>query len=156
MRRSPRHTSREAGIEREVGEAQALRRRLDAAQQRAQAGEQLAQREGLDQVVVGARVEAGHAVVDRVARGEHQHRRAVAGLAHAPADLEAVDVRHGDVEHDGIELLGRETVERLAAVLGERHVVALERQRALHGRSQRRLVVDHQDSHCRLQDTSTR
>ena len=65
-------------------------------------------------------------------------------------------MRHGDVEHDGVELLGRETVERLAAVLGERHVVALERQRALHGRSQRRFVVDHQDSHCRLQDTSAR
>ena len=156
IRRSPRAHVARGGIEREVAEAQALRRRLHAAQERAQPGEQLAQREGLDQVVVGARVEAGHAVVDRVARGEHQDRRTVAGLAHAPADLEAVDVRHGDVKHDGIELLGRETVERLAAILGERHVIALEGQRALHRRSQRRLVVDHQDSHCRFQDTSTR
>ena len=65
-------------------------------------------------------------------------------------------MRHGDVEHDGIELLGREPVERLAAVLGEGNVVTLERQRALHRRSQRRLVVDHQNSHCRLQHTSTR
>ena len=85
----------------------------------------------------------------RVARGEHQDRRAVARLAHAPADLEAVDVRHRDVEDDGVELLGGEAVERLAAVLGERHVVALEGQRPLHRRAQRRLVVDHQDSHRR-------
>ena len=154
MRRSPRHTSREAGSSARSAKRRRCAGRLDAPQQRAQAREQLAQREGLDQVVVGAGIEAGHAVVDRVARGEHQDRRAVAGLAHAPADLEAVDVRHGDVEDDGVELLGGETVERLAAVLGERHVVALERQRALHRRAQRRLVIDHQDSHCRVQDTS--
>ena len=65
-------------------------------------------------------------------------------------------MRHRDVEYDGVELSRRETVERLAAVLGQRHVVALERQRTLHGRSQRRFVVDHEDSHCRLQDTSAR
>ena len=143
-------------VQRQVGEAQALGRGLDAAQQRAQPGEQLAQRERLDEVVVGAGIEARHAIVDRVARGEHQHRRAVAGLAHAPADLEAVEVRHRDVEYHGVELSRRETVERLAAVLGEGHVVALERQRTLHGRAQRRFVVDHEDSHCRSQDTSAR
>ena len=141
-------------VEREVGEAQALRRRLDAPQQRPQAREQLAQGEGLDQVVVGAGVEAGDAVVDRVARGEHQDRRAVAGLAHAPAHLEAVDVRHRDVQDDGVDLLARDAVERLAAVLGERHVVALEGQRPLHRRAQGRLVIDHQDSHRRVQHTT--
>ena len=131
-----------------------LGRGLDAPQQRAQAREQLAQGERLDQVVVGAGIEAGDAVVDRVARGEHEDRRAVAGLAHAPAHLEAVDVRHGDVEHDGVDLLAGDAVERLAAVLGEGHVVALEGQRPLHRRAQRRLVVDHQDSHRRVQHTT--
>ena len=63
-------------------------------------------------------------------------------------------MRHRDVEDDGVELLGGEPVERLAAVLGERHVVALEGQRALHGRAQRRLVIDHQDSHRRVQETT--
>ena len=48
------------------------------AQQRAHARHQLAQRERLDEVVVGAGVEAGDAVVDRVARGQHQDRAAVA------------------------------------------------------------------------------
>jgi len=43
------------GVELEVGEAQdAAPRRLGAAQQRAQPRLQLAQREGLDEVVVGA------------------------------------------------------------------------------------------------------
>ena len=141
-------------VEREVGEAQSLRRRLDASQQRAQTREQLAQREGLDQVVVGAGIEARHAIVDRIARGEHQDRRPIARLAHAPADLEAVHVGHRDVEDHGVELLGGEAVERLATVLGERDVVALEGERPLHGRAQRGLVIDQQDSHRCVQETT--
>ena len=76
-----------------------------AAQQRAHARQQLAQRERLDEVVVGAGVEARDAVVDLFAGGEHQHGRPVAALAQAPADLQAVDVGHRHVEdHD---LVGR-------------------------------------------------
>jgi len=45
---------------------------------------QLLQREGLDEVVVGAGVEAGDAVGHGIARGEHEHRRLVAVGAHAP------------------------------------------------------------------------
>ena len=127
MRRSPRYTSREPGS----STRSAKRRRCAGASTRRSSARRRAsssaQRERLDQVVVGARVEPGDPVVDGVAGGEHQHRRAVAGLAHAPADLEAVDVRHRYVEDDGVELLGREPVERLAPVFGERDVVALER-----------------------------
>jgi hypothetical protein len=100
---------------------------VDAAQQGAQPRLQLAQRERLDQVVVGAGVEALDAVVDGVARGEHEHRRAVAGLAHAPADLEAVDAGHADVEHHGV---GRRDGQRSSAAAPSAasvDVVALER-----------------------------
>ena len=47
------------------------------AQERAQAGQELLERERLDQVVVRAGVEPGDAVVDLVPRGQHQHRRPV-------------------------------------------------------------------------------
>src|SRR3712207_8270313 len=52
----------------------------------------------LDDVVVGADVEPLDAVRDSVARGEHEHRHAVAGSAQAAADLEAVDAGHRSEE----------------------------------------------------------
>ena len=134
-------------VEHEVAEGERRPAGVDAAQQRAQPRVELAQRERLDEVVVGAGVEAVDAVVDRVARGEHQHRRAVARGAQPPADLEAVDARHHDVEHDRVDDALGERVERLLAVLGELHVVALERERALQRGAHARLVVDHQDLH---------
>ena len=49
-------------------------RLVTAADQRAQPGEQLAEVERLDQVIVGAAVEPFDARLDRVARGQHQDR----------------------------------------------------------------------------------
>ena len=57
---------------------------------------------GLAEIVVGAGVEAGDAVLDRAARGEDQHRRADAGLAQAAQQLAAVRVRQTEVEDDQI------------------------------------------------------
>ena len=137
------------GVEREVGVAQHLGAAVDAPQQGAQPRPQLAQREGLDQVVVRAGVEALDTVVDRVARGEHQHRGAVAGLAHAPADLEAVEAGHADVEHDGVGRRRGQPVERLGAICGQLDVIAFERKCALQRGAHGRLVVDNQDPHFR-------
>ena len=115
-------------------------------QERAHARKQLAQRERLDEVVVGAGVEAGDAVVDPFAGGQHQHRRAVAAVAQAPTDLEPVDVGHRHVEDHDLVGRGAEALECLAPVGGLCDVVALElqrpRQRGLDGG----LVVDDQNS----------
>ena len=46
-----------------------------AAQQRADARRELVEIEGLDEVVVGARIEPGHPVGDRIARGDDEHRQ---------------------------------------------------------------------------------
>ena len=137
------------GVEHEVGEAQhaALLAVARAPQQRAHAREQLLERERLDQVVVRAGVEPAHAVGHRVARGEHQHRRAVAGGAQAAADLEPVDVRHQHVEHQRVGRRGGDRVERRAAVLGQLGAVAVEPQRAVDRLADRGLVVDHEDAH---------
>ena len=117
------------------------------AQQRAHAREQLLQRERLDEVVVRAGVEAAHAVGDRVARCQHENRRAVAGGAHPAADLEPVDVRHQQIEHEHVGRRGCDHVERRAPVRGERHVVSVQPQGAVDGIAHGGLVVDHEDAH---------
>ena len=80
----------------------------------------LLQRERLDQVVVGAGVEAGQLVVERVARGQHQHRRLLARLvAQLAADLQAVHAGQVEVEHDGVEVVDHGQVQAGDAVGGE-------------------------------------
>ena len=66
--------------------------------------EQLTQGKGLGQVIVGPRIQA--ATGRRLATGRsHQDRRAVTALAQPPADLQAVEAGHCDVEDHG--LIGR-------------------------------------------------
>ena len=77
----------------------------NAPQERAQAREQLVERERLRQVVVGACVEAGDAVGHFATRGEHEDRDRVLGGAELPADVEPVGRRHHHVEHGGIRLV---------------------------------------------------
>ena len=146
--RPSRATVWPGGVELEPGVAELLAdRAAGAAQQRSQPRAELLERERLDQVVVGAGVEALHAVRDGVAGGEHQHRRAVAGRPQAPADLEPVGLGHQDVEDDRVRRLVGERVERLAAVGGELHAVAVHPQRAIERVADGGLVVDHEDSH---------
>jgi hypothetical protein len=116
-------------VELEVGETARLTVRLGAPEQGAEARLELPQRERLDQVVVGAGVQAGHPVVDRVAGGQHEHRRAVAGGPQAPAHLQPVEARHGDVEHDRVHVVVHEVVERRPPVGGDADLVAVEAER---------------------------
>ena len=90
------------GVERQVADDVAARAaRRAAAQQRAQAGEQLLALERLDEVVVGAGVEALDAAVERVAGGEHEDRHVAVG-AQAPGDLDAVELGQAEVEDDQV------------------------------------------------------
>src|SRR5262249_10580117 len=70
---------------------------LAAAQLGAHAAEQLAYREGLGHVVVGADLEPDHLVDLGVLGGEDDDRHGAAG-AHVAADVEAARPRHHDVE----------------------------------------------------------
>ena len=150
--RSPRVTSRVPGSSRRSaklseasgGPAWSL---LGAAQQRAQPGEQLFEVEGLDEVVVGSRVEARDAVGDRVARGENQDGYVVAVRAQSAAGLEATDARHHHVEHQRVGPLGAQPIERLTTVGSHVDVVAVEGQRAAQRLAHGPVVVDHEDAH---------
>ena len=83
--------------------------------ERPQPRQQLVEVERLDEVVVGAGVEPGHAVGHAVAGREHEDRRAQAVLAQPAAGLEAVDLRQVDVEHDHVVAVGGGHPERVLA-----------------------------------------
>ena len=86
---------------------------LGPAQHRAQPGQQLARRERLGDVVVGAQLEPHDAIGLVPARGQHDDGH-LALLADAPADLQPVHARHHDVQQDGVEHAARERREPLA------------------------------------------
>jgi hypothetical protein len=73
-----------------------------AAGQRPHPGQQLHQRKGLDQVVVGAGVEPDRHVLGSVAAGQDQDRHRDPLLPDGGAHLEAVGLGDLDVEHDQI------------------------------------------------------
>src|SRR6476619_3539128 len=133
------------GVQRQVGddERRAAARRA-AAQERAQPREQLLALEGLDEVVVGAGVEALDPRLDRVARREHEDRDVVGG-AQAPGDLDAVELGQPEVEDDEVRMVGGGLVERRLAVPGDADVVAVQAQGALE--DLRDLVVVLDDEH---------
>ncbi len=132
------------GIERQVAEREQLFRRV-AAKQRAHTGEELLGRERLDEVVVGAGVEPGHAVGHCVARGQEQHRRREALRAEPPADGQPVEARHGHVEHDQVGGRALDGGERLAAVSRGLDHVAVGGERPVEHPADRSVVVDHED-----------
>ncbi len=152
IRRSPRRASCARGVERQVGEAElvVVVGAERAAQQGAQPRDQLVEVERLDEVVVRAGLQSLHAVGHRVARGEHQHRYAVAVMAQPPAHLESVDVGHQHVEHHHVGAAAAHRLERLATAGRELDLVALDHQGAAQRLAHRSLVVSNQDSHAHL------
>ena len=116
-----------------------------AAQQRLQAGGQLRDGERLDEVVVGAGLQAGDAVLDLVARGQDADGDVDAAGAQALDDRHPVEVGHRHVEDDDSRRALGDRLERLTATGGRGHGKALEAQRALEGLPDGGLVVDDED-----------
>ena len=97
----------------EIADAEARRLRLaPAAHERTEAGQQLGEGKRLHQIVVGARVEPVHTVLDAVARRDHQHRRAQAAPPQGRQDLDAVPAGQTQVQEDHVERLGIDAIER--------------------------------------------
>jgi len=78
--------------------------------------QQLIETERFGQIVVRAGVEAAHAVVETVARGEHEHRHRGALRAQASADFHPVDAGDHHVEDHRVVLVVVQVLERGAAV----------------------------------------
>ena len=90
-----------------------------AAEQRLDPRDELAEVEGLDEVVVGAHLEAADPVLDVVERGEHEHREPRVAAAQLPADLVAVVTRQQHVEDHRVVVAGGGLVERVVAGVRE-------------------------------------
>ena len=136
-------------IENEVGHLQPVGMAvlLLPPHERPQPGEELFEGERLGQVIVGASVEAGDAVMDLTARGEHDDRRLNAVLAEPAADLHAVLLGNHEIEDDGViarrfgKLLGPLTVGR------DVDGIALVLQELLEQRRELALVLDKEEVH---------
>lgn len=68
-------------------------------------GEQLAQCEWLDDVVVRAKLEAGNPILLLASGGEHEHRHLHPLLADLLQHLKAVDTGKHHVEHNQIDMI---------------------------------------------------
>ena len=92
-----------------------MQRRLQAFQDGVDAGHQLARAEGLGHIVVATDLETDDAVDLFVPRRQEQDRD-FGGLAQLAADLQPVELRHIDVEHDQIRAFACEQRQSLGAV----------------------------------------
>ena len=103
------------------GRTQSLR----TTQQGSQAREELFEIEGLGEVIVGAGIETGDAVVHGAAGREHEDGHAESGGAQFAADGVAVLHGHHYVEYDQIVIGYRSVIKRLFAIGRDIHGVGL-------------------------------
>ena len=80
-----------------------------------------------------------------VARRQHENRNPEPTGAEPARNGDAVEARHGDVEHDQVRNGTLDLDQRVGAVDGERHVVALGAERPAQHPPDRRIVVDDED-----------
>jgi hypothetical protein len=118
-----------------------------AAGQRAHAGFELVEVEGLGQVVVGAGVQAQHPVAHGAARGEDQHRGAQALGARPRQHLQAVQARQAEIEQYDIRHRRAPAVQRTGAVAAHRHLHPAALEAALQGGLHRGVVFDQEQLH---------
>ncbi len=104
--------------------------------------------EGLDNVIVGARRETTHLVLDGTVRGEHQHGHAVAAPPQAREQFLAAHRRQPHVEQRGVvALIGQDRI----GEFGVRHMIDDERFRAQQVHDPVRqfgAVFNEQEFHC--------
>ena len=90
-----------------------------AAEERLEPRHELDECERLREVVVAARVEAGDAIDDRVARRQEEHRRLDAARTKRLAEVASVRVRQADVDHEHVRHRPLHRLERVRPRRGE-------------------------------------
>ena len=116
-----------------------------AAQDHVDARDKFARAERLCDVVVAADLEPQHTVDLVVAGGEEQDRD-IGGFADLPADVEAVEFRHADIEHDEIGPVAGEAGQRLLAVARLEHGHAGFLERDADDLADMEVIVDDEDT----------
>ena len=115
-----------------------------ATQQRVHARDQLLQVGRLDDIVVGARLEAGDLVARRIARREDQHRYAETCVAKLAQHLEPAHRRQADIEDDAGVLPRACTRQSGTTVAHPVHLVPCMLERGLQAGAQQGIVLDEQ------------
>ena len=118
-----------------------------APHERTDARLQLAEVEGLDQVVVGPGIESGDPVGNGVARGEDQHRRRVVAPPQGTQHLEPGEPRQPEVEDDEREPVGAQRCVGRRAVPDPVDRVTLLGETGAQPLTEQRVVLDQQDAH---------
>ena len=130
-------------VDEDVSRRERARKPAGSAQHRPHPREQLLQRKGLDEVVVGSQREAGDPVFNRVPRGQEQDRD-VAPRAQRSRELESVAGRKHHVEHRQV-WRAREQLVGVHAVGEGRDREPFGLERPPDRLSNRALVLDHND-----------
>ena len=113
-------------------------------QQRRDAQQHLLLVHRLDHVVVRADDEALVLVRGLLLGRDHQDRNLAAGRAQGLGELVAVHARHHDVQHDQIDVLAVQHLQRLDAVPGGDRLVAVLGEHRLHQLARVVVVLNHQ------------
>src|SRR5690606_18490660 len=103
--------------------------------------------ERLGDVVVGARIKTGHAVVQAVARRDNEHGDLVAVLAQLAQYVQAAAARQVQVEQQQVVRLPRERARGLVSVGQPVDRVALVGEELLQRMAQGGVIFDYEDSH---------
>ena len=121
--------------------------RAPAPQQRAHPRQQLFECKRLDQVIVGAAVEAGDSIFERISRGQQQNRSGDSIFADAGEDLKAITARQHYIKKDDIELLGIDAKEGVLAGVRHHGLVAFIFQALLQRLGDFDFIFDYENTH---------
>lgn len=125
-----------------------------SAQQRTDADQQLRDVEGFGHVVVGARLEAAHLVMQAVQGGQHQHRHVHAARPEGQAHIASVGVRKPQIQDDQLRWCRCELLQQTLGRDGDGDAMAVELQGTPEDAADRRVVFAHHDeSHALTLDT---
>jgi Stage II sporulation protein E (SpoIIE) len=121
-----------------------------AAQQRAKTREQFAELERLGEVIVGAVIEAGDAVLDCIARSQHQNGHALTRFSKLAANFKTVAARNHHVEDHQVVSIDRGLIKRIVAGVGNIDGIRLFAQALGHETRDARIVFDKKQPHASI------
>ena len=120
---------------------------MGTAEQGAYAGDKLARRERLNQIVVGAELKTDNTVLD-LALGSQHDDGDIRGIANGAANALAGDLGEHKVEHDQVKLMLLELLDRGLAVADTHNPVAFALEIGSDGVTDCLLILDQQNLFC--------
>ena len=113
----------------------------------AHARDEFGDRKWFCQIVVGARVQTFHALLDEAACSEHQDRSIDLPITQQPADLKPAAARQADIENDAVITGCTRHLDRLLAGIRKIDGIGILTQRTADEVRDAAFIFDNQDSH---------